>query len=121
MGYEVNMFLGDRRRSSFHEEGGKDWFEVIATVDLSKPFDALGSLAHMEDGDPVYMYASDGNRRLVEDSYGKKLIAIPAERVLTLLKQDAANGYRRYDLAIAILEVFVAGKFKNPSVVLYGH
>ena len=127
MGYEVNMFLGERRRND--DDSERDWFMVVATVDLAKPYGKLAALAYERgEGDPVFMFASDGNRRLVEDCYGKELVALPAAHVLSIMREElVANkeaydgaGYRRYELAIPMLKVLIE-RFKNPSVVLYGH
>lgn len=125
MGYEVQLFLGERRRFDGEEER-KDYFGVVATIDLCVPSDEIKRLCDTPDGDPVYMYGPDGNTRIVEDSYGHELSAIPAERVLALIKKANVgsgypNGYRRYNMAIPLLESFIASGFKNAGVVLYGH
>lgn len=127
MGYEVNMFLGERRRYD-DDDDKRDYFQVVATIDLCKPYSELERLSESAQGDPVYMYASDGNRRLVEDCYGRSLVALPAAQVLEVMRKEMkANkndydgaGYRRYVMALPMLEVFVE-RFKNPCVVLYGH
>ena len=117
MGYEVKLYLGEVA-APFPTETRAFLMEV-ASVDLCK----VGFDFTEHGGVPVYLYGPDGgNTRTVEDRYGKQLVAITPESALNSLQRAAKrDSYRRYDMAIALLETFIAGKFDNPGVVVYGH
>ncbi len=127
MGYEVKLYLGEL--SGSRDADGSSYLSTVASIDLSKPYGNLAAFTETnKEGDRAYLYGSDGNTRMTEDCYGKQLIAVPAPKVLKIMKDEAkknrtdydGNGYRRYNLAIPLLEQFIK-EFERPSVILYGH
>ena len=62
-----------------------------------------------------------------EDQYGEKLKAVPIDEVISLLHEELAlqreYPYRRFKMALAILEAAKSGwgDNKNLAVVFYGH
>ena len=133
MGYEVKVLIGTVSR---FDNQTPTWFSTVATYDLCKVdlfemtegINCSGAklLARnelMEAPIPIYYYADDGNTKIFEDCYDKKLVAFESEILLEELKRQAkTNDYRRFPPLIAMLESLLAvwGKEKL-YVVLFGH
>jgi len=67
------------------------------------------------------------NDEIREDQYGEKLKAVPIDEVISLLreeiKSDESNPYRRFVLALALLESVKEGwsSSERMTVLFYGH
>lgn len=123
MGYEVTMFLGEVTGVDLSADDDRKFFQIAAMVDLCK-VDLDDSIGVAEfDGQPIYLYyRKGGDAHEVADCYGKELRAFdPAVLLKAIKKANRRDKYRRYDMAIPLLEAFIAAGFNNPGVVLYGH
>ena len=123
MGYEVTMYIGEI--STFENEG-KHYFSIIGMVELSKPGYSSEIYQMSSNKSPgfheIYFYGTDGNKQITEDDYGNTLKVLLPRRVLQALKRDNANDpYRRFELAIALLERSILNFGNELNVVLYGH
>lgn len=96
---------------------------IIAMVDLSNcgHETKMGTLYRR--GPRAYFYGSDGNTIICEDSYGAKLTALDPAKVLKAMEADnKGNSYRRYEMAIPMLQAAIKGfPKKSLRVVLFGH
>lgn len=126
MGYETRLHIGELGNTEWNKENGTKknpiYLMEISQVDLCKCDSTfINDVAmSMRRGKYVYFYP-DGNTKTIEDSYGDRLKAIPAKTILKHLKKaNEVENYRRYSMAIALLEVVVE-TFHNPYVMTYGH
>ena len=126
MGYEIRLHLGTKYSSL--------GFSEVAQIDLCKP----GNVKFLDlrrEGNKIQQKLREigiykGDVLVFEDAYEEKLQAIGATVFLEALKQDCeeskkeynGNMYRRFELALVLLEVFVERfKGENPVVVMYGY
>ena len=124
MGYDLTIHVGEVDiYGDPPTEKNPAYFRIIGTVDLCKVDDGFYTDMYNSRklGVPVYFYP-DGDTQTTEDMYGDKLTAVPAIEVLNHLKKtfDADDPYRRYEMAIAMLEVVVK-RFDSPYVMQFGH
>lgn len=65
----------------------------------------------------------EGDTLIKADKYSEWLYSLPAQHVLEAIKADhAICPYRRYAMAIPLLEQFIeAFKQEDPRVILFGH
>jgi hypothetical protein len=121
MGYEVKMFLVEHYDS---DETKPTYAGIVGMVDLCKI--SNGKIAQLDGKRPeapeLYIYAEDGNTRTLEDSYGHNLGVYNPNEVLAALKRDnTPEKYRRYDMAIGLLEATIPVFGDELKVVFYGH
>jgi hypothetical protein len=126
MGYEVELYIGERDEQFRHIDS-VDYLRVIATVELCKPGynSKIYSLSHNKDiGTPVFIYGSDGNTKITEDCYSKPLKSIPIADVIKAIKYDNKHElYRRFIIALELLQSIDEnwkGDKYPPEVVLFG-
>lgn len=133
-------------------EFGQTIHEYV-TVDLSGVSSAIWALVYKAQEEAEKRFETDGIRfglytevpsendgtdekRLFEDRYGKPIGAIKLTELLPVLKEEfekskadyGGQGYRRYELAIAIIEVIISrfsrfedGALDNLVALTWGH
>lgn len=122
MGYEVRIYVGELTKQS-HGDSGR-WLQVWSMLDLCKPGyqSATYRLSIQDIGEPVYIFASDGNTEITKDCYAKRLKAIPLDDVLRAIEEDCANDlYRRFKVAADLLRSIKQHGPEGMSAFLYGH
>lgn len=134
MGYELEMHVGEISDGLGKVTGGGKYFMNVATIDLCKcgnsPIGQLVAKAKKKTCKlpKVYWYGSNGDTRITEDRYNDALRALDPKRVLAAIrkgfeesKQEYSDGYRRYAMAIALLESTIPRFGKNLKVAFFGH
>ncbi|MFA5366036.1 MAG: hypothetical protein WC325_12715 [Candidatus Bathyarchaeia archaeon] len=137
MGYEIEIMVVQHRNGNLCSDG---WFQVLARLDLSKPgegsiLDLLrkyrAKQANIPKKNKYFFYDDYGKRefKVSQDKYGDHLPLVPiGEFYEALLKNNAAfkerdgHSYRRFDLAAALLKLFVEGnawKYERLNKELY--
>ena len=119
MGYELKMYLATKHSHS-------EYRQVIGTIDLCKL--GRGKLADFiqdskAESEDVFVYASDGNTRITEDSYGDKLWEVDVEKLLpVMVEANKKEPYRRFNLAIPMMETLLKDfKEVTPVAIFYGY
>ena len=131
MGYETVLAVGTIHDGFFatKENESKNWFQVMAMVDLCKAgYDSelhklIPKKSEVDPAQAVYLYApmGDGDTEVTEDRYGDKLHPVPLELVLAALRKDnERENYRRFTWAIGLLESMVSTT-EDLYVILYGY
>ena len=66
-------------------------------------------------------YGTDGNTKMIEDSYGDPLHVVDFDEVLKALRVDCAeNEYRRIHWALALLESMKGNVGSNVGIMMWG-
>lgn len=125
MGYEVNLVLLDRRKEA-HLVYGADlpYASVVGTLDLCKVGSEVceGIEKAERFGARVAFYLpGNGDEHVKTDMYGKKVKAFKARRMINILKKSDDPDYRRFKMAIPLLEAFIEGFGENAYVGCFGH
>lgn len=119
MGYEIKIFVGQFNNN--HPEG---YFSPVAMVDICKPgYESEVYKISKEPGTPCFFYELDGNTKVTEDRYQKRLGVIDLDSVTKSLRQDSKRDeYRRFKIALDVLES-VKSRFKDDEIgcVLFGY
>ena len=123
MGYDMRLYVVEKfNTKGFTEEvQDKRHAQIVASVELCGVDRYVDTLREAPATD-CYIYVD--NEPCVKDKYGKPLTEVTIEEALSKLQQGFANtGYRRYQLAISMLQGFIlAGMNTEDFVVLqYGH
>ncbi len=106
MGYESRFYVIEK--SSLKQEiknEEKTYGQTIAIFDMCK-LDYTGAVHELiKESKPTnsYVYADDGDTKIVEDSYGEPLKEIDITELIVALKKDDTE-YRRMKPFIAFLE-----------------
>lgn len=123
MGYESRIYVVDKCNVP-QEINGKDyvWGEVIASFDLCKVYDVSDRMRQYPATD-AYIYADDGDTRIIEDCYGEPLREIPIADAVKIIKDAAAKepSYRRFLPCIRMLEAFNPAQWDDLAVLHYGY
>lgn len=117
MGYESKLIIVD---ISTLEDNGLNWASKIAEIDLCKA--GIPSEFFREKAG-CFIYADDGNTRIETDRCGDPLtVCSDVPKFITWMKnQQKDEYYRRWPMAIALLESINEGDWANIKVLHYGH
>ena len=120
MGYENRLYVVD-----YHKDIS-NWAEVIAVFNLSKTgYNNLYNLFKeaLVVPDEFTMYDMDGDNRIKEDRYGRKLTYASIDDTIKAIKEDEEEygHYRRYTPVVAFLESIKNEHYENLIVVNYGY
>lgn len=125
MGYEVNLVLLEKYKNSHIAIGGEyPYAAVVGTLDLCKVgFEINDGITKAEKfGANVSFYLpGNGDEPVKTDCYGKKVKAFKATRMLAIIKKAREPEYRRFKMAIPLLEQFIKGFGDTAYVACYGH
>lgn len=124
MGYDLRLHIGEPSYSERDSgtEKKPTYLMQNSMVELCNVDTAFfNKLTKLAKESPFGYFYPDGNTKTTQDFYGDKLHFLPAKKVLTLLKQaNKKEYYRRYAMAIALLEVVIKD-FKEVVVMPFGH
>ena len=117
MGYESRIYVVEKR-----ERLGKDikkYAQKIAVFDICK-FD-FGNIFQKETD--CYIYADDGNTKILEDCYGDPLKEASIEDVINCLEtyNSTQEHYRRVAPLLGLLKGFDSSEWDNLAVLHYGY
>jgi hypothetical protein len=116
MGYEVKLVLTEAY--TVYSTGDAP-HGVIATVDLSKPGEAVNKVCVDGQTNPAwYYYADDGNTQVFKDKYDDPIREVDVNRLIKVMERE--KSYRRFQMAIPLLKAAQA-TFPNLRVFAYGH
>lgn len=125
MGYESKIYIVNKSGWSW-EEDDKVYAETIASIDMSKAYE-LSDILRYKPATDCYIYADDGNTKILEDCYGKPLTETPLEEALKIVKDIVLkdpHGYWRYRILLATLQSVyncMEGYDENIVVLHYGY
>lgn len=123
MGYESKLYIVQKYDIT-DDEIGKKYAEVLAVFNMCKFSDLSVILTKQKETD-CYIYADDGNTRIVEDKYDEKLTEASIPFVISTLEKilDAGENYRRIYPLLNALKAFDEQKDKwgELAVLHYGY
>ena len=120
MGYEHKLIIVDQHDHVINDSGNS-WAEVISILNLCKA-DIPVSKFFRESNCYIY-FDGDGDTYVTEDGYGDQLTeCIDVPGFLDWLKlQYAEDKYRRFAVAIALIEACYKQKWNNLKILHYGY
>lgn len=146
MGYESTIIIGlTNDNSSWGLDENHQWVHEIALYDLSKmgeSFHQMKNSARERQQREYFVFTGPlgtapavGNDKVFGDMYDDKLVELPLDELLDVLKGDASRHtdgegrpYRRLPPLIALLESFrenadrfTTGEYERLVVLHYGH
>ncbi len=118
MGYESKLYIVDKANLMMMEN--KKYADVIAIYNMSK-FDGFRGIFEKETD--CYIYADDGNTKIVEDCYGEALKEDTIENVIKYLEEQKKEDgyYRRIDPLLSLLKGFNLSDWQDLVVLHYGY
>ncbi len=121
MGYESRIYIIEK--SNVINEDGR-WGRDLARFDLGKVY-ALSDILRDKPATDCYIYADDGDTRIVEDRYGKPLTEVSIPEAIEALETAKERGEecREIPALIAALKVFNyhRERYKTLAVLHYGY
>ena len=119
MGYESKLVVVEKSKLSPFVEGGKTWAEKIAEVRLCKiHYNVLKKIREY----PVascYYYEHGIADGILEYFYCRELTEVPLKDMIEILKDaEAMDNYRRYKIAIGLLESFNDDDWDTNDIVV---
>ena len=123
MGYKHKLFIVDKHYNDLQAEiiDGKKyfWAEKIAMIDMCVA-EPLISVFENKPAD-CYIYADDGNTRIVKDKYGDPLGMASLDDVIKVIEHEINEGqdkgYRRWLPALNLLKGFSPADWRNLVVL----
>ena len=121
MGYESKLYICEGGRS-LTDQNGMKFAPIIAMLNLSKTgMDEVAEVCYSSPETKYYIYADDGNTKILEDRYGEKLREVDIDLLISAMSEENRRGYyRRYQMAIGVLET-AKKDFRNPVVLHFGY
>lgn len=123
MGYESRLYIVEKFDIMVYDDG-KRFARIISMFDMCK-FPALSNVLRNKPNTDCYIYADDGNTRILEDCYGEPLTESTIESVIEVLENAVANGecyWRMYPLLSTLQTMKDCGFINDDIVVLhYGY
>lgn len=122
MEYESKLYIVQKSCVYDVIDGKKMIFaEVVATFNLCKVYDVASKLLEYNNTN-CFIYADDGNTRILEDKYGKALKEIPIYDAIKIIEEAAkTDDYRRFAPCLALLKGFKQDEWSNLVVLHYGY
>lgn len=111
MGYESRIYVVEKSLLS-PDDDGKRFAEVLAMFNACK-FPGLPEVFNQKTD--CYIFADDGNTRIVKDRYGDELTEAPLSDVIKFLENEVQRGetYRRIKPLLALLKGFDMEQWDN--------
>ena len=124
MGYESKIYIVHKSGYSWDDDD-KKYAEEIAIIDMCKAYELSGILRNKPETD-CYIYADDGNTRILEDRYGDALTETPLHEAIQIVKdiiKQADYDYWRYHVLLATMQSIYdhLGDDDNLVVLHYGY
>ena len=122
MGYESRIYIVSKE--DYYTGCDERWGEVIATYNMCV-YPPIADFMREQPATDCYIYASDGNTKILRDCYDKPLTEASLSNVIALLEKQIAAGdaYRRVSPLLNMLYGFneKSFQFKNLVVLHYGY
>lgn len=122
MGYESRLYVVEK--SDIRNDTDKRYAKVVAMFDMCK-FYALSDILTKQKETDCYIYADDGNTKIVKDRYDEKLTEASIPFVISILEKILEGGetYRRIYPLLNALKAFDEQKDKWGDMVVlhYGY
>lgn len=122
MGYESRLYVVEK--SDIRNDTGKIYAGVVAMFNICKCYELSDILTKQKETD-CYIYADDGNTKIVKDMYGEKLTEVSVSFVISTLEKILEGGetYRRIYPLLNALKTFEEqkGKWGDIVVLHYGY
>lgn len=124
MGYEMKFYVVRKTNQRWDENRPYKFAEVIAMFNYCKDYDLADWIDKNYQPTDCYIYADDGNTKILEDMYGSPLIEIPIKDMVEYLEKNN-DDYRRATPLLSLLKVFNEDnetKWDNKLAILrYGY
>lgn len=119
MGYESKLIIVDQH-DSITDDSGNSWAEVISILNMCKA--DLPVPKFFEESN-CYIYFDGSDTEVTEDKYGDRLTeCVDVPEFLDWLKSRYAESqYRRYAVAIDLIEACYKQKWNNLKILHYGY
>lgn len=122
MGYESRLYIVNK--SSIKDPSINMVFgEIIAMFNLSKVNSIASKFSRYPDTD-TYIYADDGNTRILVDAYDERLKEIPVDDAIKIIEKAAEEdhwSYRRWKPVLGLLKGFNKKEWSDLAVLHYGY
>lgn len=122
MGYESRLYVVEK--SDIRNDTGKRYAEVVAMFNICKCYKLSDILTKQKETD-CYIYADDGNTKILKDRYDEKLTEVSIPFVISTLEKILEGGetYRRIYPLLNALKTFDEQKDKwgELAVLHYGY
>lgn len=123
MGYESKLYIVEKSNLT-PDKNGKRYANVMAMFDMCKFYELSDILREQKETD-CYIYADDGNTKIVKDRYDQKLTEASIPFVISILEKILKSGgsYRRIYPLLNALKAFNEQKDKWGDIVVlhYGY
>lgn len=123
MGYESKLYIVEKS-SLTPDKDGKRYADVIAMFNMRKFYELSDVLGEQKETD-CYIFADDGNTKILEDRYDQKLTESSIPFVISILERILQDGkdYRRIYPLLNALKAFDEQKDKWGDIVVlhYGY
>lgn len=124
MSLEIRFYIVEKSAQLLPSED-KFYGEIIGVFNYSTPHSNIEKLIDNAKPTDCYIFAEDGNTKIVEDSYEEPLKEIELPdliHALELEKKAIPEGYRRIMPLLGLLNGFNSDEWENKVVVLsYGY
>lgn len=136
MGYESKLYVIEKGKKTIVNFDGKEidmgeeingkkmyYAHFICQFDLSKCYPVSDIMTDYPPTDS-FIYADDGNTRIIKDCYGTSLKEIPIEDAINIIEKAASKEYyRRYIPVLATLKALNADRehWRELAVLHYGY
>lgn len=123
MEYESKLYVVEKSNLT-PDKNGKRYANVMAMFDMCKCYKLSDILTKQKETD-CYIFADDGNTRIIEDRYNEKLTEASIPFVISTLEKILEGGetYRRIYPLLNALKAFDEQKYNwyNLVVLHYGY
>lgn len=122
MGYESRFYVVEKSIIETDDLSMK-YATKIAMFDMCKVPDIVGMIKKSYKPTDVYIYADDGNTKIIKDAYEEPLIEIPIEDMISIMRKaiDKDGDYRRLRPFLHLLLGFDLTQWNNLVVLHYGY
>lgn len=123
MGYESKLYIVEKSNLT-PDKDGKRYADVIVMFNMRKFYELSDILREQKETD-CYIFADDGNTKILEDRYDQKLTESSIPFVISILEKilKSGEGYRRIYPLLNALKAFNEQKDKwgELAVLHYGY
>lgn len=121
MGYESRIYIVEK--TSLIVES-KEYAQVVAMFNLGK-FYFLSDILRKKPATDCFVYADDGNTRIIKDPYGEPLTEATIDDVISILENAVSSGddYRKIFPLLATLKSLEqhSKQWRNLAVLHFGY
>lgn len=122
MGYESRIYIV-RKTHTTDIDGDKRYAEIIAMFNMCQT-PRFADFMRAKPATDCFVYATDGDTKLLEDEYGDPLFEASISEVIEVLEKDIAEeDYRRTYPLLATLKALEehSHQWKDLAVLHYGY